>query len=476
MPARESISTKQTDSKQKFDEQNLAKKLYETAIIEISSKFNLIEISNAVKSKIELLLSKISVERAKNKIHFETVVLKEIDEFEINNPRIEGIFNVRAELRKHGKEVVREDHEKQKRAIAETKRLIEEAILSENIHPYYLKKIVKEMASRYGFTQEQIGNITDILKDFEESKNLRNKIFQRGDKSTFKTLLGLNIEDYPNLKIINGPFGIEIYADKDTINEIFRKRTNESDHIVNGFAFTTYLYNSTGVRIFFSEDSRPEITRHERNHNIFNFIYGNETSSIVINKEFKKLSKLLKRFSKEKTKNQEKINELIKDYFQNKNKILRRYIADEMLAMISDERDKVDEKNPQKQVQRIFLDRFFQFIDYGNAKLGAYSFIEKEVLDKQDRSLLPYGESETKLFISLNINLETITQIKREVFIIGNSGTILRIGLAVENFLKQFPDSESRTELINNLSIANLSSWESTIKNLTSHKLNNQNR
>ncbi len=164
-------------------------------------------------------------------------------------------------------------------AEGKVKYLIERSILEGYNQKENLEKIIHEFSKLYGFslqTQESLNQMIQIYFINKPRVDDFFKHYQNDPQQIFPALFNLKIQDFgfesngdPKINIYQGPAGVEVFCDNETLNKVISKMYNINEEIM-GFAGSSLVQvGQLKYPIFYNFNTRhePEVYFHELGHN-----------------------------------------------------------------------------------------------------------------------------------------------------------------------------------------------------------------
>jgi len=229
---------------------------------------------------------------------FNSFLKEQIQDFVGSYPPLKEPFNYGAELRQNSVDIkrplnqrtissekikmlneVRTKSATQLMAEGRVKYLIERSIVEGYNQPENLEKIIREFSRLYGFNLETQESFKQMLKIYYTNKDRVNDFFEERQNNPEKVFFdlfrvrldsfGLDEKGQPKVKVYQGPAGVEIFCDNETLKKIVAKIYYASDEI-KGFSGTEMV--KVGPLIFpifynFNTSNDPEVYFHELGHN-----------------------------------------------------------------------------------------------------------------------------------------------------------------------------------------------------------------
>jgi hypothetical protein len=196
-----------------------------------------------------------------------------------SNPPIEGIFSPEEELskisklpkveRKDALDTFKERLVSQREALASCRIFIERCIAVNNDVPKeYLMNWVEKFGSKYGFsdTQRKIAEgIIDKYYTYRKRAQEISKSFP-DDKSLVQELTHIPLDNSSDFNVSVGPMTVDIRADSETVQQIYRKRVPLTTFRAGGFATTSDHPDPVLFSVIDKDDPVSRIAIHEHEH------------------------------------------------------------------------------------------------------------------------------------------------------------------------------------------------------------------
>jgi len=284
-------------------------------------------------------------------------IQERINEYSLIVPPLNSYFNAKVELAKAKKRYkssvslnkkdlfkqevseIRNKLSRQQSALAKTKELLEESIISGSGTKKELKEIVSEMRKKYHFTNEQLRKINSVIDSYTKYRKDLADYFKsyssKNIENVFQDLFQVDMKNYPSLSWRMGPLGFEFFADGQTILDLYKIVTSKDVIDIGGFAGSKIIINSPSIyQILYNINMKGPyesvINDHERIHNLFIFFFR-EIYQINPNYSQDELVELLRNCKKD-PEGQKKI---YLDFFRTELRNRLYLVADEYLAMLN---------------------------------------------------------------------------------------------------------------------------------------------